>query len=168
MGELRASSRGEEAQIDRFGEASGGEIDLRYPERPYYIVPADELAAEGYVVIRDALVKAGKVGIAQITTHGREHLVAIAPLNGGLVMDIIRYADELRPAAPYFQGLNKIKYDEELLELATQLVTRQAKPFKPEQYKDSYAVELRQLVEKKAKGQKSKSRLRQSLGRPKL
>ena len=130
------------------------EIDLRYPERPYYIVPADELASEGYVVIRDALAKAKKVGIAQITTHGREHLVAIAPLNGGLVMDIIRYADELRPAAPYFQGLDKIKYDEELLELATQLVARQAKPFKPEQYKDSYAVELAALVKKKAKGQK--------------
>ncbi len=72
---------------------------------------------------------------------------------GGNV-NIIRYADELRSAAPYFQGLDKIKYDEELLDLATQLVSRQAKPFKPEQYKDSYAVELRQLIEKKAKGQK--------------
>ncbi len=130
------------------------EIDLRYPERPYYIVPADELASEGYVVVRDALAKAKKVGIAQITTHGREHLVAIAPLNGGMVMNIIRYADELPPAAPYFQGLDKIKYDEELLELATQLVARQAKPFKPEQYKDSYAVELAALVKKKARGQK--------------
>ena len=69
-------------------------------------------------------------------------------------MDIIRYADELLPAAPYFQGLDKITYDEELLVLATQLVTRQANPFKPAEYKDSYAVELRQLVEKKAKGQK--------------
>ena len=49
-------------------------------------------------------------GIGEIT-HGREHLVAIAPLNGGLVMDIIRYTDELRPAAPYFQGLDKITHE---------------------------------------------------------
>ncbi len=82
--------------------------------------------------------------------HGRDR----AGLNGGLVIDIIRYANELRPAVPYFQGLDKIKYDEELLELATQLVARQAKPFKPEQYKDSYAVELAALVKKKAQGQK--------------
>ena len=67
---------------------------------------------------------------------------------------MIRYSNELRDTGRYFAGLDKVKYDEDLLELATQLVNRQAKPFKPEAFKDSYAVELRALLQKKAKGQK--------------
>ena len=86
--------------------------------------------------------------------HGREHLVAVVPVGKGLVLEVIRYSDELRDASRYFAGLDKVKYDPDLLELAAQLVSRQAKPFKPEQFKDSYAVELRALLQKKAKGQK--------------
>src|SRR5262245_41384644 len=68
------------------------EIDYRYCERPYFIAPADELAGEGYVVIRDALRKTGKVGLAQVTIGGREWLVGIAPLGDGLVLEMLRYA----------------------------------------------------------------------------
>src|SRR5688572_12731097 len=105
------------------------DIDYRYFERPYYVAPADELAAEGYVVIRDALRKSGKVGLAQITIAGREWLVAVAPLEDGLVMEMLRYANELRDTADFFGEIPKAKPDKEMIELATQLIEKKSGPF---------------------------------------
>lgn len=130
------------------------DIDYRYFERPYFIAPADELAGEGYVVIRDALRKAGKVGLAQVTIGGREWLVAIAPLDDGLVMEMLRYAEELRDPADYFDEVPSVKPDKEMVDLAMQLIGKKSAPFKPEQYKDHYQVALRDLVQDKLKGRK--------------
>lgn len=130
------------------------DIDYRYFERPYFIAPADELAGEGYVVIRDALRKSGKVGLAQVTIGGREWLVAIAPLEDGLVMEMLRYADELREAADYFDEVPTAKPDKEMVDLAVQLIGKKSAPFKPEQYKDHYQVALKELVQNKLKGHK--------------
>ena len=141
--------------IDMVQFVDASEIDQRYFERPYYIVPKDEVAAEGYLVIREALKKAGKAGLGQLTMQGREHLAVIAPIEKkGLLLDIIRYDDELRSADKYFADLNGVKFDHKLVDLATELINRNTAPFDPKRFKDSYAVELRKLVEKKAKGQK--------------
>jgi DNA end-binding protein Ku len=130
------------------------DIDYRYFERPYYVAPADELAAEGYVVIRDALRKSGKVGLAQITIAGREWLVAVAPLEDGLVMEMLRYANELRDTADFFGEIPKTKPDKEMIELATQLIEKKSGPFDPERFQDHYATALRELVQDKLKGHK--------------
>jgi DNA end-binding protein Ku len=130
------------------------DIDYRYFERPYYVAPADELAAEGYVVIRDALRKSGKVGLAQITIAGREWLVAVAPLEDGLVMEMLRYANELRDTADFFGEIPKAKPDKEMIELATQLIEKKSGPFNPERFQDHYATALRELVQDKLKGHK--------------
>jgi DNA end-binding protein Ku len=130
------------------------DIDYRYFERPYYVAPADELAAEGYVVIRDALRKSGKVGLAQITIAGREWLVAVAPLEDGLVMEMLRYANELRDTADFFGEIPKAKPDKEMIELATQLIEKKSGPFNPERFQDHYATALRELVQEKLKGHK--------------
>jgi DNA end-binding protein Ku len=130
------------------------DIDYRYFERPYFIAPADELAGEGYVVIRDALRKSGKVGLAQVTIGGREWLVAIAPLEDGLVMEMLRYAEELRDPADYFDEVPSGKPDKEMVDLAVQLIGKKSKPFKPDQYKDHYQVALKELVQDKLKGRK--------------
>jgi DNA end-binding protein Ku len=130
------------------------EIDPRYYERPFYIVPADDLAAEGYFVIRKALEQSRKAAIGQITMHGREHLVAVSPVENGLLMEIIRYKNELRSASTFFDDLPTPKIDRELIDMANQLITRKSAPFKPESYHDSYAVALKELVAKKAKGKK--------------
>jgi DNA end-binding protein Ku len=141
--------------IDMVQFVEATEIDPRHYERPYYIVPKDEVAAEGYLVIREALKKAGKVGLAQITMHGREHLGVIAPIDKkGLLLNVIRYDDEIRKADKYFADLEGVKFDPELVSLASELINRNTAPFNPKRFKDSYAVELRELVEKKAKGRK--------------
>jgi DNA end-binding protein Ku len=136
----------------RFAKAS--EIDPRYFERPYLVVPADEMAGEGYVVIRDALAKTGKVGLAQITIAGREWLVAIAPLGDGLVMEMLRYAEELRDPKDFFDDVPTAKPDKEMVDLAVQLIEKKSGAFKPEQFKDHYATALRDLIQRKMRGQK--------------
>lgn len=130
------------------------EIDPRYFEKPYYVVPADEHAAEGYLVIREALRGMNKMGVGQITMGGREHVVAVGAVEQGLVMEVLRYKEELRPAKPYFSDLPALKLDEEMVGLARELIARKAAPFTPERYHDSYAEALRQLIAEKAKGKR--------------
>lgn len=131
------------------------QIDARFFERPYYLIPQDdEGAAEGYLVIREALKRAGKVGLGQVTIGGREHLVAVAPVGKGLVVEMLRYANELRPERSYFGEIPDIDLDEEMIELATQIINRKDSKFDPSKYQDTYAIALQDLVAKKAKGQK--------------
>ena len=130
------------------------DIDYRYFERPYFITPADKLAGEGYVVIRDALRKTNKVGLAQVTIAGREWLVAIAPLEDGLVMEMLRYAEELRKPEDFFDEVPPEKPAKEMVDLAVQLITQKSSPFRPEKFEDHYQTALRELVQEKLKGHK--------------
>jgi DNA end-binding protein Ku len=130
------------------------EIDPRYFEKPYYVVPADEHAAEGYVVIRDALKDMNKLGVGQITMSGREHIVAVGPVDKGLVMEVLRYENEIKSSKPYFGDLPSLKPDAEMIDLARQLISKKSAPFDPGRYKDTYAVAMKELIDKKAKGQR--------------
>ena len=121
-------------------------------ERPYFVAPADELAGEGYVVIRDALRKTGKVGLAQVTIGGREWMVGIAPLEDGLVMEMLRYAEELRKPENFFDEVPSAKPEKEMIELAVQLIEKKSGAFRPEAFKDHYATALRELIQEKLKG----------------
>ena len=138
--------------LKQFVEAD--EIDPRYFERPYYIVPSDDHAVEGYLVIRDALKKSGKLGVGQVTMSGREYLVAVGPIDKGLGMHIMRYADEIRAAAGYFADLPDQKLEPEMVSLASELIGRKAAAFTPEKYKNHYATALHELLKEKAKGNK--------------
>jgi DNA end-binding protein Ku len=129
------------------------EIDPRFFERPYYLLPADEPAAEGYVVIREALKRSGKAGVGQLVVGGREHLVAVAPLGRGLVMEILRYGSEVKPAEAFFDDIPEGKIDPEMIDIASQIVERKSAAFDPNAFRDRYATALRELVEEKAKGQ---------------
>jgi DNA end-binding protein Ku len=128
------------------------EIDPRFFERPYYVLPADDQAAEGYAIIREALRESRKVAVGQVTMAGREHLVVVGPVGKGLVLNIIRYGNELRPAATYFDEIPEHKLEPDMMDMAVQLISRKSAPFNPDAFKDSYGVALRELVEEKAKG----------------
>ena len=138
--------------LTRFVDAK--EVDYRYFERPYFLTPSGDMAMEGYVVIRDALRKTGKVGLGQLTIAGREWLVGVAPLQDGMVMELLRYANELRDPAEYFGNIPALKPAKELTDLAVQLITSKTGPFKPDEFQDHYGTALRELVEQKVKGQK--------------
>lgn len=138
--------------IDLVQFVDAKEIDYRYFERPYFVVPSDELAGEGYVVIRDALSKTGKVGLAQVTIGGREWLVAIAPLREGLVMEMLRYAEELRDPADFFDEVPSAKPAKDMVDLAAQLIQQKSSKFDAQKYQDHYQVALKKLVQDKLKG----------------
>jgi DNA end-binding protein Ku len=140
--------------IDLVKFADAHEIDYRFFERPYFVVPADDMAGEGYVVIRDALSKTGKAGLAQITIAGREWLVAILPLGDGLVMEMLRYAEELRDPADFFDEVPTAKPDKEMIDLAVQLISKKSGEFNPASFQDHYATALKKLVKDKLKGRK--------------
>jgi DNA end-binding protein Ku len=130
------------------------DIDPRYFERPYYLVPQDDQAAEGYMVIREALSKMNKLGVGQITMSGREYLVAVGPVDRGLVMEIMRYAGELKAPQTYFHDLPDGKVDSEMVGLATEIIKRKSEKFKPQEFKDRYALALTELVKEKSRGKR--------------
>lgn len=131
------------------------DIDPRYFEKPYYITPQDEYAAEGYAVIQAALKKEQRLGLGQITmSSGREYLVAVGPVENGLVMYVLRYADELRKAEVYFADVPEGPAPKELVDMAVQLIEENTSPWKPEVYQNSYEVALLELVKRKSKGRK--------------
>jgi DNA end-binding protein Ku len=127
------------------------DIDPRYFERPYYLLPADKVSAEGYVVIRDALRSSAKAGIGQMTMRGKESLVAVRPCGDGLLLEAMRYTDELKKSDAIFDDVPGAKPDKEMVELAKELIGRKSGPFNPGAFKDHYGDALKALVEEKCK-----------------
>jgi DNA end-binding protein Ku len=152
--EIEALKLESKKTIDLVQFVDAAEVDYRYFERPYFIAPADSLAGEGFVVIRDALRKTGKLGLAQVTIGGREWLVAIAPIEEGLVMEMLRYAEELRKPEDFFGDVPSDKPQKEMVDLAVQLIEQKSSPFKPEAYTDHYQDALKSLLQQKMKGKK--------------
>jgi DNA end-binding protein Ku len=124
------------------------EIDSRYWEKPYYLVPDGDEADEGYAIMQRALAETGKVAIGQLIMGGRAHLVGIKALKGGLMLSILRYADELRDFTPYFEGIN-IEAKPEAVGLAKELIEAESGRFEPEKIPDKYAETLRELLQAK-------------------
>jgi|TARA_R110002033_G_scaffold24385_15_gene57062 DNA end-binding protein Ku len=127
------------------------DIDVLYYEKPYYVVPADDLAEEAYVVLREALRKTKKVGVGQLAVRGQEHVVSLKPCGNGMILETLRYADEVRKAQGYFDEIDDIKPDKELLSLAEKLIDDKAAPFEPEEYHDRYVDALKELIAAKRK-----------------
>ncbi|HTN96050.1 MAG TPA: Ku protein [Nordella sp.] len=130
------------------------DIDPRYFEAPYYLIPEDEFQVEGYRVIQAALAHKRKLGLGQITMSGREYLVAVGALEQGLAMYILRYANEIRAADKYFGEIPEAKVNPELVDLATRLIAENTHQFDPKQFRNTYEVRLQELVQQKAKGKK--------------
>ncbi|HEY9553672.1 Ku protein [Allosphingosinicella sp.] len=132
------------------------EIDVLYYEKPYYVVPADDLAEEAFIVLREALRRTKKVGLGQLALRGREYIVSLKPCGRGIVLETLRYADEVNKAKGYFRDIGDEKPDEELLDLAETLIEKKTAPFKPEQFHDRYVDALRDLIERKRKSKGAK------------
>ena len=136
-------------ELTQFVDAN--EIDVLYYERPYYVVPADDLAEEAFVVLREALRRARKVGLGQLAMRGREYIVSLKPCGRGMVLETLRYADEVNKAQSYFREIDDVKPDPELLDLAEALIEKKTAPFKPDTFHDRYVDALERLIEKKKK-----------------
>ena len=125
------------------------DIDPIYFEKPYYVVPQDELAEEAFGVIRDALRASKKVGLGQLAIRGKEQLCSLKPCGRGLVMETLRYADEVNEANAFFRDIPDDKPPAELLELATTLIDKRTAPFDPARFHDHYEEALKALIDSK-------------------
>ena len=133
------------------------EIDPLYFEKPYYVAPQDELAEEAFVVLREALRKAKKVALGQLSVRGSEKLVAIKPCGKGLLLETLRYADEVRAGQSFFDDIEEAKPKKELLDLASTLIQQKSAPFDASEFEDRYVDALRKLIDKKSKSKNKKT-----------
>lgn len=128
------------------------EIDKRYYERPYYIVPNAESGEEAFAVIRDAMQDKGRVALARIVFANREHIMAIEPWNKGMLGTTLRYDYEVRDDRELFKDLSSPRVPKEMVELASHILDKKAGHFDPAKFKDEYELALRELVKRKALG----------------
>jgi len=141
-------------ELTQFVDAD--EIDVLYYERPYFVVPADDLAEEAFIVLREALKRTRKVGLGQLAMRGREYVVSLKPCGRGMVLETLRYADEVNKAQGYFRDIPDDAPDPELLGLAESLIEKKVSKFDPKGFHDRYIDALRDLIarKQKAKGRK--------------
>jgi len=124
------------------------QIDSRYFEKPYYLLPDGDEAEEGYTVLRDALAKTKKMAVGQLIMHGREHLVGITAHKKGLLLLILRYAEELRKPETCFDK-GETKTDASAVKLAVDLINQESGKFEPERMPNEYARAVHELVQAK-------------------
>ena len=127
------------------------DIDPMYFDKPYYVVPADDLAEEAFVVLRDALRKAKRVGIGQLAMRGQEYVVALKPCGRGMLLETLRYADEVNRASSFFREIGDHKPDPELLDMAAMLIDRKAGEFDAKEFHNRYVDALKGLIAEKQK-----------------
>lgn len=128
------------------------EIDPIYFDRPFFVSPDDDEggeAAEAYVVLREALRRTRRIGLGQMVVRGRGHIVALKPCHEGMLVETLRYPDEIRKSDSFFADVPDIEPDGELVELAEELIGRKSAEFDPGVFKDSYTAAVRELIEAK-------------------
>jgi DNA end-binding protein Ku len=127
------------------------EIDAIYYDKPYFVVPADDLAEEAYIVLRDALRAQRKVGVGQLAMRGQEYVVALKPCGRGMLLETLRYSDEVNKAASYFREIEDAEPDPDLLDLASTLIDKKTGKFEPQEFHNRYVDALKGLIEEKRK-----------------
>jgi len=135
--------------IETFVKAA--DVSFVYAEKPYYLAP-DGRATRVYALLREALAKAGVIGIARFVLHNKEHLAALIPAGPALMLGTLRWASEIRsPTALGLpaQGAAGLKPGE--LKMAQQLIAEMTAPFKPQAFKDDFTSAIHALVKRKAK-----------------
>jgi len=138
-------------EIEQFVDLSN--IGIRYFDRPYILAPGKQ-GEKGYVLLREAISKAGKAGIARVVIRARQYLAAVVVEQDALVLELLRYAQELRPVDEFdlpSGDLRKHKVSKQEIELATKLIEGMSSNWKPDEYEDEYRTALMDLIERKIK-----------------
>jgi DNA end-binding protein Ku len=129
-------------------------VDVIYQDSPYYLAPDGKMAEETFIVLREAMRKAGKVAIARLVLSSRERIVSIGPRDKGMFISTLRNPNEVRATAEYFDSIPESKPDAEMLALAEKLIEGKAAEFDPKAYEDRYETALMEMIKQKLKGNK--------------
>ena len=130
------------------------QIDELYIRDPYYIAPDGEVGQQAFAVIREAIHKEGMVAVGKVVFTSREHIIALEARDNGMLGITLRYPYEVRKQAEYFGEIPDEKVPKDMLDLALHIVKTKRGDFEPEKFEDQYEGALRELIEKKAKGEK--------------
>jgi DNA end-binding protein Ku len=141
--------------IERFVDLE--EIDRLYWNDPYFLVPDGKMAAEAYAVIREAMVKSGRIALGRVVLHTRERLLALEPRDKGIAAYSLRTRDEVRKPDDFFKDIPDVKVDPGMVDIALRIIDQQAGPFDPSEFVDHYEEALKALIDEKLKGHKPKA-----------
>jgi Ku protein len=134
-------------EIERFLPV--GQIDARYFDKPYYIVPREEIGQESFAVIRDAMSREGVIGLARVVLSSRERPFLVEPMGNGLRGVTLRFQNEVRGAEEYFSDIPQMKLPTEMMKLAHHIIRTKLAVFDPSMLEDHYRTALVRILRKK-------------------
>src|SRR6202165_56263 len=137
-------------EIDEFVPKT--DIDNRYLIRPYYLVPDGKVGHDAFAVIRETIRSMNKVAIGRVVLTNREHILALEPLDKGLMGTLLRYPYEVRSEKEYFDDIQDVKVTKDMLDLARHIVNQKAGHFEPDKFEDQYETALIDLINQKRAG----------------
>jgi DNA end-binding protein Ku len=137
-------------EIDEF--VPKADIDNRYLIRPYYLVPDGKVGHDAFAVIRETIRNMNKVAIGRVVLTNREHIIALEPLDKGLMGTLLRYPYEVRSEEEYFDEIQDVKVTKDMLDLAKHIVNQKSGRFEPDKFDDQYETALVDLINQKRAG----------------
>jgi len=149
-------------EIDEFVKRD--EIDPRYIIRPYYLTPEGKVGHDAFAVIRETIRSMDMVAVGRVVLTNREHIIALEPMEKGLMGTLLRYPYEVRNEAEYFDEIDDVKITKDMLDLAKHIVNSKSGQFEPEKFEDHYETALIDLINKKRNGQAITPRARPAAG----
>ena len=138
-------------EIDEFVDKA--DIDPRYLIRPYYLRPDGKVGHDAFAVIRETIREMNKVAIGRVVLTNREHIIALEPMDKGLVGTLLRYPYEVRSEQEYFDEIQDVKVTKDMLDLARHIVNQKSGSFEPDKFEDRYENALVELLNQKRKGE---------------
>ncbi len=138
--------------IERFVDASN--IDRLFWDNPYVLLPTDDVAANAYAVIREAMVESNRIALGRVVMHTRERLMAIEPRDKGLLTYSLRMRDEVVNIAKALESVPAARPHPQMVEIAGRIIEQLEGAFDPSAFRNRYEEALRDLIESKEKGQK--------------
>ena len=144
-------------EIEAFVNAS--DIPFVHLERPYYVAPINK-GAKVYALLRETLLKTGKVGVARVVIQTKQHLAALIPSGPGMVLNLLRWGDEIRPWTHLDlppEGVKPAGLADSEMKMAEQLVASMSTTWQPENYKDEFKDAIMKLVEQRVKAGKTET-----------
>jgi DNA end-binding protein Ku len=164
----RAFQRGGEVDTDTFVEVTKDELEnvalestrtieidefVEKSENPRYLIrPDGKVGHDAFAVIRETIREMGKVAIGRVVLTNREHIIALEPLDRGLMGTLLRYPYEVRDPKEYFDEIQDVKVTKDMLDLARHIVNQKAGRFEPEKFEDQYETALVDLINQKRAG----------------
>lgn len=141
--------------LDLDGFVSKKDVPNIYLDTPYYVTPADDVSEEAFAVIRDAMAERKMAGLTRIVLYRREHPAIIEPYEKGMLLTTLRYGKTVREEDDVFEGLDGIKFDGDMVEMAETVIDRKERKFDPSTFDDRYEEALLAMIRDKQKGKKA-------------